>query len=46
MIRRLRDRHRRLVPVMALLTALVVAWALLGHSRGEPLLPPSAWPSR
>ncbi len=28
MIRRLRDRHRWLVPLIALITALVVGWAL------------------
>jgi 4-amino-4-deoxy-L-arabinose transferase-like glycosyltransferase len=35
MIRRLRDRHRRLILVTALLTALVLAWALLSPARAE-----------
>jgi hypothetical protein len=33
MIRRLRDRHRRLITIVALLSALTLAWALLSPVR-------------
>jgi hypothetical protein len=36
MIRPLRDRHRWLVPLIALVTALVFGWALSGRHRAEP----------
>jgi hypothetical protein len=39
MIRRLRDRHRRMLPVIALLTAIALALALLTRHRTVSTIP-------
>jgi hypothetical protein len=41
-IRRLRDRHRRMIPLLALLAALALAIALLERSNpARPDIPPA-----
>jgi hypothetical protein len=42
MIRRLRARHRRMIPLLALVAALAFAIALLGRiNRKQPVIPPA-----
>lgn len=36
MIRRLRDRHRRMIPLLALVAALALAIAWFGRPRATP----------
>lgn len=46
MIRRLRDRHRRIIPLLALLSAIVLVVALFSRHRPTEKIPGALLPHR